>query len=223
MRSTPSHPLLLPFLVGLLVAWTASPASSTSFTPSCFDTIGSPGLTVADFNNDGNVDVAISPGTSAGAGFVVYPLVNVYLGDGLGGFTFASQVTTSFEFIYLTAADVNNDGKKDLINSGDYTGPPSINLGNGDGTFQAAQTVAGAGPDGLTMADLNQDGFVDLITGEDKFVHVQFNQGNGTFGAPTVYRIGNYARALTTAGSVEGLHDRHVTRGCLFAAARSAI
>ena len=62
---------------------------------------------------------------------------------------------------------------------------PRINLGNGDGTFQAAQTVAGAGPDGLTVADMNQDGFVDLITGEDKFVHVQFNQEvNGTFPEP---------------------------------------
>jgi hypothetical protein len=163
---------------------------------------------VADFNNDANADVAISPGTAAGTGFGVQPLINVYLGDGLGGFTFASQVVTSFEFIYLTAADVNNDGKQDLVNSGDYTGPPSINLGNGDGTFQAAQTVAGAGPDGLTVADMNQDGFVDLITGEDKFVHVQFNQGNGTFGTPTVYRAGNYARGLTTADlNGDGLRD----------------
>jgi hypothetical protein len=94
---------------------------------------------VADFNNDANADVAISPGTAAGTGFGVQPLINVYMGDGLGGLTFASQVVTSFEFIYLTAADVNNDGKQDLVNSGDYTGPPSINLGNGNGTFQAAQ------------------------------------------------------------------------------------
>ena len=103
---------------------------------------------------------------------------------------------------------MNNDGNQDLINSGDYTGPPSINLGNGNGTFQAAQTVTDAGPDGLTMADMNQDGFVDLITGEDKFVHVQFNQGNGTFGTPTVYRAGNYGRALTTADvDGDGLRD----------------
>src|SRR5262245_55781386 len=169
MRSAPSRPLLLlALMAGLLITLAASPASSTSFTQSCFATYGSPTLTTADFNHDGNVEVAISPGTAAGTGFTVHPLVNVYLGDGLGGFTFASQVATSFEFIYLAAADVNNDGKQDLINSGDYTGPPSINLGNGDGTFQAAQTVPTAGVDGITMADMNQDGYVDIVSGEDK-------------------------------------------------------
>jgi hypothetical protein len=209
MRFTPSRSLLsLSLVAGLLTTLGASPASSTSFSQSCFATYGSPAQTVADFNNDGNVDVAISPGTAAGSGFTVQPLINVYLGDGLGGFTFASQVATAFEFIYLAVADVNNDGKQDLINSGDYTGPPSINLGNGDGTFQAAQTVPTAGVDGLTMADMNGDGFVDIVSGEDKNVEVTLNQGNGSFGAATSYRIGIYARALNTADvDGDGLRD----------------
>src|SRR5262247_275298 len=141
--------LLLSLATALSMTLAASPASSTSFTQSCFATYGSPGLTVADFNNDGNVDVAISPATAAGTGFTVEPLINVYLGDGLGGFAFATQVPTAFEFLYLEAADVNNDGKQDLLNSGDYTGPFSINLGNGNGTLQSAQTVTTVGVDGF--------------------------------------------------------------------------
>jgi FG-GAP-like repeat len=209
MRFTPTRSVpLLSLATALSMTLAASPANSTSFTPSCFASYGSPGLTVADFNNDGNVDVAISPGTAAGAGFTVQPLINVYLGDGLGGFSFASQVTTAFEFIYLSAADVNNDGKQDLINSGDYTGPPSINLGNGDGTFQAAQTVPTAGVDGLAMADMNQDGFVDIVSGEDKDLLVTLNQGNGSFGAATSYRVGAYLRGVTTADiNGDGLRD----------------
>ena len=207
MHSAPpcSSPLVMACLSLTLAA---SPASSTSFTQSCFDSYGSPAHVMADFNNDGNIDVALSPGTGAGTGFTVEALINVYLGDGLGGFTFATQVTTPASMIYVAAADVNNDGNQDLINSGDYTGPFAINLGNGDGTFQAAQAVAGAGHDGLAVADMNQDGFVDLVTGEDKFVVVQLNQGNGTFGAPVDYHVGTYARGLSTVDlNGDGLRD----------------
>src|SRR5262245_41935978 len=208
MRSAPFRPLLSFFFVGILVTCAASTAHSTSFSQACFDTVGSPGLATGDFNGDGHVDLAVSPGGNAGPGFFVTPYINIYLGNGLGGFTFSNQVTTSVEFIFLAAADVNNDGKLDLVNSGDYTGTPSINLGNGDGTFQAAQILAASGVDGLALADLNNDGYVDLITGEDKTMKVQFNLGNGTFGAPTVYKIGTYARAFTTADlNGDGLRD----------------
>jgi len=209
MRSAPTPAtLLLSLATALSMTLAASPASSTSFTQSCFASYGSPGLTVGDFNNDNNVDVAISPATAAGTGFTVEPLINVYLGDGLGGFTFASQVSTSFEFLYLEAADVNNDGKQDLINSGDYTGPPSINLGNGDGTFQAAQSVPTVGVDGFTVADMNLDGYLDIVSGEDKLAVVSLNQGNGTFGPGVDYKMGNYARGFATADmNGDGLRD----------------
>jgi len=209
MRSSPSRSPLLPLLTaGFLVTLAASPASSTGFTQSCFDVYGSPGHVVADFNSDGNVDVALSPGTAAGTGFTTQALINVYLGDGLGSFTFATQVATIGQVIWLAAADVNNDGKLDLVNTGDYTGPFSINLGNGDGTFQAAYAVAGAGDDGLALDDLNNDGYLDLLTGEDKEIAVQFNQGNGTFGAPVLYRIGLYPRGITTVDvDGDGLRD----------------
>jgi len=206
MRSTPFRILL--WMSALSVTLIASPANSTSFTPSCFDVYGSPGHVVADFNNDGNVDVALSPGTAAGTGFTTHALINVYLGDGLGSFTFATQVATIGQVIWLAAADVNNDGKRDLVNTGDYTGPFSINLGNGDGTFQTAYPVPGAGDDGLALDDLNSDGYLDLLTGEDKEIVVQFNQGNGTFGAPVLYRIGLYPRGITTVDvNGDGLRD----------------
>ena len=209
MRSVPFRSLRLPLaMAGFIVTLAATPAMSTSFTTSCFDVYGSPAYTLADFNNDGHVDVAVSPGTGVGSGFTFHPLVNVYLGDGLGGFTFSTQVTTTGSAIYVAAADVNNDGNLDLANSGDYTGPFSISLGNGNGTFQAADSVAGAGDDGIAFLDLNQDGFLDLITGEDKFVAVQLNLGNGTFGAAVDYAVGNYARALAIADvNEDGLDD----------------
>ena len=66
MRPAPLPAVLSLSLATALSMTLAAPASSTSFTQSCFATYGSPGLTVGDFDNDSNVDVAISPGTAAG-------------------------------------------------------------------------------------------------------------------------------------------------------------
>ena len=53
----------------------------------------------------------------------------------------------------------------DIISAGSNSSVVAILLGNGDGTFQAAQTYpTGTAPRGLAVADLNQDGRPDVVT-----------------------------------------------------------
>jgi len=93
--------------------------------------------------------------------------------------------------------DFNGDGKPDMAWVSDVVGstnvePVYVQLGNGDGTFQAPVQV-GSIPNGaqsFIAADLNNDGILDLIAVEinsNPRLYVWFGNGDGTFQAPRTY------------------------------------
>ena len=125
--------------------------------------------TVADFNLDGNSDVALS-NTFGGT-------VGIYLGHGDGSFD--SPLTTSLlSALYSAAADLNKDGKPDLVVAGDGL---QVLLGNGDGTFGSpANVYAKDGP--VKIADVDRDGRLDIAVSADfDALAVLRGQGDGTF------------------------------------------
>jgi hypothetical protein len=66
----------------------------------------------------------------------------------------------------LALADLNRDGRLDLVvaNTGAHT--ISILFGNGDATFRPkADFVTGTGPHSVALADLNGDARTDVIVG----------------------------------------------------------
>jgi hypothetical protein len=91
----------------------------------------------------------------------------------------------------LVAADVNGDGNLDLVTAGVGGYLPgvsvSVMLGNGDGTFGAAQdtlasqTQLGNGPL-VAVGDFNGDHFADVAVGYSisSEVDVLLNAGSGT-------------------------------------------
>src|SRR5438128_26398 len=65
----------------------------------------------------------------------------------------------------VAVADVNGDGKLDLVAVNRNGNTVSILLGNGNGTFQVKQDFAtGPNPYALAVADVNGDGKLDLAT-----------------------------------------------------------
>lgn len=135
-------------------------------------------LTSGDFNNDGNIDIAL---TSSNTG-----TVRVLLGAGDG--TFGSPIFSSLQLnIYrLTSSDFNHDGNLDLVVLSIERGIAYILFGNGMGSFTGIidypiATSTGVKP---VIADLNNDGSNDIVIGHDSAVwgvSILFNNGNGGF------------------------------------------
>jgi len=112
----------------------------------------------------------------------------------------------------VASGDFNDDGKTDLAvaNSGDATagndGNVSILLGNGDGTFQAANNIAaGKNPVSVALGDFNGDGRLDLVVANhgNNTVSVLLGNGDGTFQGPVGYTTGNGPR-FVAVGDFDG-------------------
>jgi len=156
-------------------------------------------MAVGDFNHDGNLDVAV---------WGIYAANNtaevmIFLGNGNGTFNWtgtyaapnSSDWSESPNSLYV--ADVNGDGKLDLVALTQYNGV-FIYLGNGDGTFQTAVGYSTVDPNhpnnytasGMAVGDLNGDGKLDIAVTESNGMAVLLNNGNGTFGTATYYASG---------------------------------
>src|SRR5437879_3230526 len=95
----------------------------------------------------------------------------------------------------IVVGDFNGDGKPDLAVSNVDSSTVSVLLGNGDGTFQAAQNFpVGANPWYFAVGDFNGDGKLDLAVADygcptlcnvspSNTVTVWLGNGDGTFRA----------------------------------------
>src|SRR6266576_321902 len=155
-----------------------------------------PGLVVVgDFNGDGKLDLAVISPSNCGDSFIPGS-ISVLLGNGDGTFQSAQTVAEITNPASLVVGDFNGDGKMDLavaiargpLPCSSQPGNVSVLLGNGDGTFQAAQAVAGiANPLFLAAGDFNADGKLDLAVASSAsgstLVSVLLGNGDGTFQA----------------------------------------
>lgn len=94
----------------------------------------------------------------------------------------------------VAAADLNSDGKLDLVFADERDGIVFVLLGNGNGTFQApTQYVVGGSPEFLALGDFNRDGNLDLAVSTGGGFSVLLGNGDGTFQPPVAYAVGTAA------------------------------
>jgi hypothetical protein len=119
-------------------------------------------MVAADFNGDGNLDLAITSKN----------MVTVLLGNGDGTFQYSPALTLSVSPVNpvsIAAGDFNGDGIPDLAVTDANSSNALILIGKGDGTFQMGSSYpVGSGASGLIAADLNGDGNLDLATANAK-------------------------------------------------------
>jgi len=123
---------------------------------------------------------------------------------------FTSAFLSSKAVFYPTSAaiaDLNGDGRADVVLTATQVSKVVIKFGSGDGTFFRTDTLpAMFNPYDVTVVDLNKDGKPDILTASDySTLSVLIGNGDGTFALHVDYGTvsGTYAQGLAVA-------DRHV-------------
>jgi hypothetical protein len=97
----------------------------------------------------------------------------------------------------VASGDVNGDTILDLVTANSGANSLSILLGNNDGTFQDAATIAvSASPAAVVLIDLNGDNHLDLVVANQGAVAVLLSNGNGTFQDAKNFTVGSAPKAL---------------------------
>ena len=147
-------------------------------------------IALGDFNNDKKLDLAVALPNSNN--------VAILLGNRDGTFQSPVNVPVGHNPMAIVAADLNGDGKVDLVvtdagtafSSADPGGITVLISGNGNGTFQVNSYTAAQNPASVSVGDFNGDGKLDLIVPAEatdfatsfKYTLVEFiGNGNGTF------------------------------------------
>ena len=174
------------------------------------------GVVTGDFNNDAKPDYVVAGGSSRQD-------VMFYAGNGDGTFQAPATVGTVTwpGIVDMAVADVNHDGKLDLIVAGNNNNASGVTtsaggftvfLGNGDGTFQAPLTYSTPYiPFTIAVADFNGDGAPDIAVGDYHGEIEIWNNSGGAFTPAKNVTLTSVTNAVDVrAGQFDGDGINHI-------------
>lgn len=204
------------------VTRSVSPATTTTYTVTALtDSSGCPAQAA---NITGSVTITVNPvpsaptivtPTSVCAGSTYTATVPFQWGTFTNTFNYnippLSQVESATPWA-VTAADVNGDGKLDLICVGGSAGPfarpgeLAVLTNDGSGGFELATNFpVGTYPQAVIAADVNRDGSMDLICANSGFltagstITIFTNNGTGVFASNATLNVGSRPVSLAAA------------------------
>ena len=150
-------------------------------------------VTVADLNGDKRPDLIVANRSSNPAA----PRASfVCLNSGAGAFPTCEPLATQSATI-VVAADLDGDGKPDLLVPHRDGGQSLIFWGDGSGHFVGAGTPLGPPQSQIraaAAADINGDGILDLVVGDEKHgMFLYMGTGKRDFAAPAALGAGTGA------------------------------
>src|SRR5450432_1422163 len=159
-----------------------SPVNYPSGGSTSLDSSGS--VAILDLNGDNKPDIVAANYESN--------TVAVLLGNGDGTFqpavVYGGGGSGPHGPDWVALADLNRDGKPDIVVSNPDSNNLGVLLGNGDGTFQNAITYdSGGHAASVVVADLNADGKLDLVAANGDNLGVLLGNGDGTFQPVVAY------------------------------------
>jgi len=165
-------------------------------------------VSVGDFDDDNKPDLATAGGEwLPGRANSNSQEISVFLGNGDGSFSAATNYTAGFNPMFVAVGDFDADGRSDLAianNDQNLTGNVAVLLGNGDGTFPAPVWYPATGIKMVgrsAIGDFNRDGKRDVVVpyynGESD-ISVLIGKGDGSFLTRTNYFVGREPLAVGT-------------------------
>jgi len=146
--------------------------SSFSLTWVATDFTWSRAIDWGDYDNDGDLDIAVSPDYEDG--------VRIYKNEGSNNFTLAWSASEDDYTMSVKWGDYDNDGDLDLL-TGNYGYPSRVYENAGNNIF----TLIWNSPTGNTYSvdwgDYDTDGDLDILRGNSGFDQIFRNNGDDTF------------------------------------------